>query len=247
MSGVWQSATPYYFPSDGQVDFLAYTSGSTTGSDEVVPTATVTRSGTHSRFSNLKLDYTTNELEGKTDVMYSAYKDLGLPYSTASVPLTFKHTLAWISIQMDSNPGTVLITSLKANDVVLTGTVNIPVVAGEPGDPVWTPGSTVDEVPFSAFCPGTPTLVESLVQSPEGILVVPGNQTQLTIVYQLASNPGVDITHVVDLTPYNSSDGPWVAGKHYTYSISFSSLNQIKFSCSVEPYTEWSTPDDIRP
>lgn len=228
----WTSATPYYYPSDGIVDFLAYATG-TAGVDQVVPETTLTRGGSDQGISNLKLDYTAEgkKLTGSTDVMYAFKGGLTCP-QTAPVALQFHHTLAWLSITMTAPANTVKITSLNANNVSLTGVLNIPVSDHAIGTPAWTPSAAEAAVPFKSFCKTIPTYVGDLTDE-GGILVIPGNQTQLTLVYRLDQNPDVDITHVIDLS---GVDNVWEAGKHYVYNISFNNMNEISFTCSVDDY-----------
>lgn len=219
-SNTWGGATPQYWPNAGTMQFIAH-----------YP---------HAANMAVALDaangitgYTVADIaaDSQVDVLFS---DLVKP---ATVPggkqaLQFHHAKALLKLVFkttyDTSLHEVKLVSAKINGVSLGGTLAVNSTTAT-SSAEWTSKTTAEDSTF-----GVPT--ELMVKDTEykattSTMVVPGAQTNLTIVYNLN---GEDKTANVNL----STEDDWVMGHVYTYTLTIAkSTDEILFGCTVDTWT----------
>lgn len=174
------------------------------------------------------------------DLMYAAGQGVKTSSDPAAVGMVFKHALSWICFKVKAaEAGKITVKSITLNDAVYSGTLDLEndeydeTTAYESVDalvaPSWSSKGAAKDVLVSGdnyIC------TDSYVSYGTGLLVVPNTAITagFTIVYSTGAG---DITYTANFT--KPTEG-WVAGKKYTYQISFGALAEIEITPTV---TEW--------
>lgn len=230
-TSLWKGEPAKYWPTSGDMDFLAlcpYPVNAT-----VTPTYKV--DGTIEKLTFGTID---NNLKEQHDVLYSDLLSVEAP-QTAAQSLVFHHAYAQLNVafQKTDSAAAVVVKSVSVTGVNLTGVLTVTPVVGGESSAIWaTPGE--DFAINRYFLPTGATAVENgtLDQvltatdfySPTPVLVIPGNQTSIVIVYTI---DGVEhqYTHTLSET--------WDMGYKYTYNYTIN-VNEIMFNCEVKPWVD---------
>ncbi len=220
---IWGGTPAQYWPNVGHMQFIAH-----------YP---------HNAGMNVALDAATGitgyavagiAADSQVDVLFSdlvTAKTLGAQQS-----LIFHHAKALLKLvfntTIDTDLHEVKLVSAKIADVVLGGDLNV-TVANPHSTAEWTTATpTKQEYEFTNV-PTTAMVKETNYDQTTSAMVVPGNQTKLTIVYTLN---GEEKTATVDL----SAEAAWVMGHKYTYTLTITPkfTNEILFDCTVDTWVE---------
>lgn len=257
----WKGKTSYYWPKMGSLLFAGYYP--TTIADKVEYTFDATNNKMvisnyePKRVVNPKDDETATYTE---DLMYANMT----PASVAKndVSLVFKHALSWITVKVkQSEVGPkIIVDNVNFTNVYPQGTAtvdNMPVNNVSKGIE-WVTAGTAASVPVLEE---TRTVVvdDSEVKKVGYVLTtqdytlayeplfIPQPMTTMVITYTIESGDGSSFqeTKTVDLSGLKTDDtDKWVAGKHYTYTITIGT-DEILIAPTV---TDWKDVEyDITP
>ncbi len=246
----------YYYPTSGDVDFIAYTCDY--GDDKVAPDVTVKTKD--QRISEMILDFGTN-LEGQTDVTYSSVVNATrLSSGGFSQPvLSFRHGLAWIVVNFlkgssDAEDDAMLIRDVRVKNVNLSGSMDLTIDADNNYNVEWTAEGTKVDAEFPAYkidkdtdkidedtdvpdVPGVPFGAAAGAET-KGILVLPCDEQVITFEYCTKSgdNSYTDFTTYTTTIDNSTLAGhKWEAGKKYIYNFTITS-NKIQFTTTVTDF-----------
>ena len=227
-SSLWKGEPARYWPTSGNMQFLALCP---------YPISTVTHTyKTNGELEKLVWGTIENNLMDQHDVLFSDLLSVEAPRSSAQ-PLLFHHAYTQLNVtfKKTDSAATVVLKSVKVNDVFINGKLSITPVAGASSTAEWTVGLPVPRF----FLPANPTSVENGTLdatleaatpfAPIPVLVIPSAQTEIIIEYTI---DGHAHTYTHTLT------GNWEMGYKYTYNYTIN-VNEIIFDCTVE---EWQTP-----
>ena len=225
-TSLWKGDPAKYWPTSGDMHFLAlcpYPQNAT-----VIPTYKA--DGT---IETLAFGTIDNNLKEQHDVLYSDLLSVEAP-QTAAQALQFHHAYAQLNttFKKTDSAAAVVIKSVSASNVNLTGNLTVTPAAGSASTATWEKGLGINRY----FLPENATGVENgaldhiltatEAYSPTPVLVIPGNQTSIVIVYTI---DGVEHTYTHPLS------GTWEMGYKYTYNFTIN-VNEIIFNCNVDPW-----------
>ncbi len=236
-NGIWGGETPRYWPTTGTLSFAAYSPNYGDNAKATYGTGTITE-------INIKgIDNSTDQ----NDILFSnllekkTKTDLN---GNNALAINFHHALAQVVIKLikaDENP-TIKIKSVTLNGVNLGGDLKItPAVADADSEAEWS-NVTTGNFEASKITAADGEELKKGTDNPEniktldGVLLVPGNQTEIAIVYTMDNGEVTEITHTVAL------DGTWEMGKKYTYNITFKST-EILFEPTVDDWVDAGSKD----
>ena len=224
----------YYWPKTGSLYFAGYSPYGITG--------TISYEFKSSNQQNLNIDgFTQNNYSYSDGVNASGNEMVDLMWFDAynsqnggTYPATFKHALSYITLRFNADvEGLYTIKSVVLDDVYFTGDFD-----SKNGTPTWTPTSDQKDL----VCYNTSVEVprdDNTYFVIDDILVIPQATATINISYTMKGTEGnaIDQTYSTKLTGGDTSgdtsqSGSWMAGKHYTYTISFAS-NEIKIDPDV--------------
>lgn len=175
------------------------------------------------------------------DLMYAAGQGVKTSSTPAAVDMVFKHALSWICFEVKATGADkITVKSITLNGAVYNGTLDLANDEYNETDvyqslnasvtPSWSLKGVAKNVLVSNdvyLC------TDSYAPYGTGLLVVPNTATTagFTIVYSTGAG---DITYTANFT--QPAEGGWLAGKKYTYQISFGALAEIKINPTV---TNW--------
>lgn len=224
---LWKGDPAKYWPTSGDMQFLALC--------PYPVNATITNNyNVDGTVKNVVFGTIDNNLKEQHDVLFSDILAVEAP-QTAAQPLLFHHAYAQLNVtfKKTDSAAAVVVKSVTANEVNLNGVLTVtPAVGGGTSTAAWQTGLGVNRY----FLPADATSVENGTldavlsatdaYSPSPVLVIPGAQTQFTIVYTI---DGVEHVYKHVLT------GEWLMGYKYTYNYTIN-VNEIMFSCTVEDW-----------
>ena len=223
---LWKGDPAKYWPTSGDMQFLALC--------PYPVNATITNNyNVDGTVKNVVFGTIDNNLKDQHDVLFSDILAVEAP-QTAAQPLLFHHAYAQLNVtfKKTDSAAAVVVKSVTANEVNLNGVLTVTPVVGGTSTAAWQTGLGVNRY----FLPADATSVENGTldavlsatdaYSPSPVLVVPGAQTQFTIVYTI---DGVEHVYKHVLT------GEWLMGYKYTYNYTIN-VNEIMFSCTVEDW-----------
>ena len=227
-TSLWKGEPAKYWPTSGDMDFLALCPYPITAT--VTPTYKV--DGTIETLSFGAID---NNLKEQHDVLYSDLLSVEAP-QTAAQSLVFHHAYAQLNVafQKTDSAAAVVVKSVMATDVHLFGVLTVTPVGVE-STATWQKsvlGVNRYFLPENASGVENGTLDQVLTAtdsySPTPVLVIPGNQTSIVIVYTI---DGVEHQYTHTLS------GTWDMGYKYTYNFTIN-VNEIMFNCEVKPWED---------
>lgn len=219
----WCASPMLYYPYDGTMYFLAY------NTDREV---TATWTGTDD-LEKLTLEF-GNALDGQEDVLYSEYLKVPCSGTVGIMPLKFNHALAWLNFRVkkgETTPaGIVTVNSITVNDVALGGTLTVtPSISGSTPSvsAEWTEKTTPAAKTIAGFDATKLDSEHTELSIGNGVMVVPGSQTTLTISYSLDFGGGQELVEGLTYTCPIGEGLSWEMGKKYLYNITID-LQEIK-------------------
>lgn len=237
----WGGETPRYWPTTGTLSFAAY-SPKLDNAEATYNNGTIT---------GIKIEG-INNATAQNDILFSnllankTNKDLN---GNKALDINFHHALAQVVINLikaDENPE-IKIKSVTLNGVNLGGTLDItPKTTDADSEAAWSAETTGDYEASKIADADGETLVKGTNKTLNGVLLVPGNQTKITIVYTINNGNVTEITHVIELAKENGvAIAPvptWEMGKKYTYNITFKST-EILFEPTVDNWVDVPSKD----
>ena len=225
--GLWKGNPAKYWPTSGNMQFLAYC--------PYPVKAKVTNSyNVDGTFASSTFGTVDNNIMDQHDVLFSDLLAVTAPQTSAQ-SLLFHHAYAQLNVafKKTDSAAEVVIKSVSAEDVNLTGILTVTPVVGGTSTAVWQAGLPVSRFFLDADAIGVEdgaldaVIVADTAFSPKPLLVVPSAQTEFVIVYTI---DGVEHTYTHTLT------GNWDMGHKYTYTYTIN-VNEIIFDCTVEEWT----------
>ena len=223
---LWKGSPAKYWPTSGDMHFLA-----------VCPypvQATITNIyKTDGTYESLVFGVIDNNLMDQHDVLYSDILSVEAPQPAAQ-SLQFHHAYAQINAAFlkTASAAEVIVKSVSLVDVNLTGKMTVTPVIGGESTATWEKGFAIPRYFLDADATGVEDgTLDAVLEaenafSPKPVLVIPGNQTSLVIVYTI---DGVEHKHTEVLS------GTWEMGYKYTYKFTIN-VNEIMFDCNVKPW-----------
>lgn len=192
--------------------------------------------------SKAEVTLSDNSAYNQNDLMYAVGQGTRTQGSHAptKVDMVFKHALAWVNFKVAKNDVSSVITvnSIKLNNAYYSGTLTVTnseydKTTAQAAEAEWDDEGTQKNV-FVPNAAGNDTAAPVTLTTTgqafgNGILVVPGTATSITINYTVDSN-------TFEAT-YDLPTGTWDMAKKYTYNVTIS-LNEIQINPSV---TDWTT------
>ena len=225
-AGLWKGNPAKYWPTSGDMQFLAYCPYPV--KSKVTNTYNVDGTFASSTFGTVD-----NNIMDQHDVLFSDLLTVTAPQTSAQ-PLLFHHAYAQLNVtfKKTDSAAEVVIKSVSADDVNLTGILTVTPHVGAKSEAVWQAGLPISRFFLDADATGVEdgaldeVLQASTAYAPKPLLVVPSAQTEFVIVYTI---DGVEHTYTHTLT------GEWEMGYKYTYNYTIN-VNEIIFDCTVD---EW--------
>ena len=223
---LWKGDPAKYWPTSGDMQFLALC-------PYPVHASITNNYNVDGTIKNVVFGTIDNNLKDQHDVLFSDILSVEAPQTSAQ-PLLFHHAYAQLNVtfKKTDSAAAVVVKSVTANNVNLTGNLTVTPTVGSASTAVWEKGMGINRY----FLPADATSVENGTldavlsaadaYSPSPVLVIPGAQTQFTIVYTI---DGVEHIYKHVLT------GEWQMGYKYTYNYTIN-VNEIMFSCTVEDW-----------
>ncbi|MCC8120303.1 MAG: fimbrillin family protein [Bacteroidales bacterium] len=242
----------YYYPTSGDVDFIAYTCDYSDQEndyfDQVKPTKVdVSIDEDAQRITGMNLEF-GELLKGQTDVTYSSVASATrLSNGTFAQPvLSFRHGLAWIVVNFlkgssDAEDDAMLISHVKVKNVNLSGSMDLTIDADNNYNVEWTANDTKKDAEFPAYEDiGDDGIAfgDAAGAETKGILVLPCDEQVITFKYCTKSgeNSYTGFTEYTTTLDNSTLAGhKWEAGKKYIYNFTITS-NKIQFTTTVTDF-----------
>lgn len=228
----WGGETTQYWPKNGSLRFAAY-SPATLNMQHVLATDTYT--GT--------VNYTASTAQTFDILVAPTSKSYTAQTAAEKVSVVFEHALSWLTFQIKSTDvadEAFTIHSVTVDDVDVDGTL---VAEMNLGTKTWTTDNAQDVAVFNGSRYATTTAVD-FEDVAKGLLVLPQQPTTVTINFTqnaVGSAPAL-AKQTVTLPLTLVENEPWVAGKHYTYTVIFD-LDEILINPDVEDWEEVTVPE----
>ena len=223
---LWKGNPAKYWPTSGDMQFLAFC--------PYPVKAKITNAYTvEGKFESATFGTVDNNLMEQHDVIFSDLLEVSAPQTSAQ-PLLFHHAYAQLNVtfKKTDSAAAVVLKSVSAEDINLTGILTVTPVSGGTSTAVWQAGLPISRYFLDDDAAGVEdgaldaVLTAADAFSPKPLLVVPSDQTEFVIVYTI---DGVEHTYTHKLT------GDWKMGYKYTYNYTIN-VNEIIFDCTVD---EW--------
>ena len=223
---LWKGNPAKYWPTSGDMEFLAVCPYPK--SADVEPAYK-----TDGTLENLTFGVIDNNLMEQHDILFSDLLSVSAPQTSAQ-PLLFHHAYAQLNVtfKKTNSAAAVVLKSVTAKTVNLTGKLHITPVTGGTSTATWEAGFAVNRFFLGTTTTGVENgtldtvLAADTAFAPTPLLVIPSAQTAFTIVYSI---DGVEHTYTHTLTD------EWEMGYKYTYNYTIN-VNEIIFDCTVD---EW--------
>lgn len=234
----WGGETTYYWPKNGSLRFAAYSPADLSMIHDLEKD--LYRLDNHEYVSDFSGAY--DILVAPTSESYTAQT------AAEKVSVVFEHALSWLTFKVQSTAvaeGTFTVHKITVNDVAIKGSLLADMFAGEKN---WTVDPTTATA-IQAYAGNT--TVTTTVQNLDDYsnLVLPQATTTLTIEFTQnemkdkdnnVTTPKLE-NQTVTIPLTLDGDEPWVAGKHYNYTVIFD-LDEILINPSVEDWVEVEVP-----
>lgn len=233
---------PYYWPNEKKLFFAGVSeSGNINATGGVTPTyanGSITVDGYVATPGTVAL--------GDNDLMWFPKTSESYGKGTKYVPVTMKHACSWITIKLVGDSvtgGNYTVTDIKISGLTTKGNVTLGT------DASWTlsteAGYTAQE--FDVFTPETGTIGKALPKetaTEDGFETIKNNTIvlpnqvpgTLSITYQFTTQAGNTLTETVTGSLKYDNDKQWVAGTHYTYTVTIGA-EQILIDPTVTVWT----------
>lgn len=225
----WRNATNhYYWPNQGKVGFYAFYPETTVPAFEWNTGATIA-------------DYAISPNTQETDLMY-AY-NVG-PNKQDALPMVFHHALSQIEFRYQTNDtyadATVKIKSITFKNVDLKADFNFNASLATPAA-VWS-NNTDQTSDYSYYAQTSAPAVETTQDTPAAtygapLLFIPQTAAKADLVFTVSMQNTDDIVYTMNIDLKPDSDGKWVLGKKYIYTLNFK-LDEINFAPSINDWVE---------
>ena len=234
----WGGETTYYWPKNGSLRFAAYSPADLSMIHDLEYDLY--------RLDNLQY---VNDFSGAYDILVAPTTESYTAQTAAEkVSVVFEHALSWLTFKVQSTAvaeGTFTVHKITVNDVATKGSLLANMFTGEKN---WTVDATT-ATGIQAYAGNT--TVTTTVQDLDDYsnLVLPQGTTTLTIDFTQNEMKDADgnVTtpklenQTVTIPLTLEGDEPWVAGKHYNYTVIFD-LDEILINPSVEDWVEVEVP-----
>ena len=223
---LWKGEPARYWPTSGDMQFI--------GLCPYPASSTITPSyKTNGEIEKVVWGTIDNNLMDQHDVVFSDLLSVEAPQTSAQ-PLLFHHAYAQLNVtfKKTDSAAAVIVKNVSVKDVNLSGILTVTPAVGAKSTATWQPGLPISRY----FLPETTTGVENGTLdavleaatpfAPQPVLVIPGAQTKIVIVYTI---DGHEHTYTHTLT------GNWEMGYKYTYNYTIN-VNEIIFDCTVEDW-----------
>ena len=215
----WSGDPARYWPNAGKMQFIALYPYECGKMNYAIDTTTGLTGYTVEGIDN-------SDLSKQNDVLFSDVLYCTAPQQSAQA-LQFHHALALLQVNFATTNNTeeIIVESATVHNVVLGG--KLTVTAASTSSAAWDGVAATDNKFLNL--PST-DLAAGAYNNATSMLVVPGEQTKMTIVYTFN---GHKMTKVVDLSTY----GTWQMGFKYIYNFTISA-NEIQFTCTVDNWKD---------
>ena len=234
----WGGETTYYWPKNGSLRFAAYSPADLSMIHDLE----------YDLYRLDNLEY-VNDFSGAYDILVAPTTESYTAQTAAEkVSVVFEHALSWLTFKVQSTAvaeGTFTVHKITVNDVATKGSLLANMFTGEKN---WTVDETT-ATGIQAYAGNT--TVTTTVQNLDDYsnLVLPQGTTTLTIDFTQNEMKDADgnVTtpklenQTVTIPLALEGDEPWVAGKHYNYTVIFD-LDEILINPSVEDWVEVEVP-----
>ena len=258
--------TPYYWPNVKSLSFAGYVdAGNACGNyqenDETKPCASVNDAMTTLTIAN----YTQPD-SGNNDLMYFFTDATYNKSITGDVPVTMKHSCAWLVFNFVGDKVTGAsetiggsgeeawkIVGVKVKNIAKTGTATLTAESA-----TWVEGE--QNVDFQVYGDETGTALSynaanTIISSNKNVIVIPQPTTELYIKYKynVQGNPNPIEEEVTVSLGYDSTkiNEEWLPGVKYTYQVNIGA-KQITIKPTSNDWTNYDTdspadPNDVDP
>lgn len=223
----WRNETNhYYWPNQGKVGFYAFYPETTAPTFAWGTGATIA-------------DYTISPNTQEVDLMY-AYN---VGPEQAALPMVFNHALSQIEFRYQTNDTyenvTVKINSITFKNVDLTADFNFNASLATPAA-VWS-NNTDQTSDYSYFAQTSDAAIKTVQDAQaaygEPLLFIPQTAAKADLVFTVSMENTDDIVYTMNIDLKPDSDGKWVLGKKYIYTLNFK-LDEINFAPSINDWVE---------
>ena len=224
--GMWKGNPAKYWPTSGDMEFLAV--------HPFPVTARVTPAyNADGTFQSLAFGTIDNNILNQHDILFSDLLEVTAPQNAAQ-PLLFHHAYAQLNVtfKKTDSAAEVVIKSVAVEDVYLNGILTVTPVSGAASTATWQLGLPVERYFLDDDAIGVEdnaidvALQSTTAFSPKPMVIIPGSQTEIVIVYTI---DGIQHTYTHTLS------GNWDMGSKYTYNYTIN-VNEIIFDCDVEDW-----------
>ena len=223
---LWKGEPARYWPTSGDMQFIGFC-------PYPVSSEIVSAYKTNGEIEKVTWGTIDNNLMDQHDVLYSDLLSVEAPQTSAQ-PLLFHHAYAQLNVtfKKSDSAAEVILKSVKVNDVYINGQLAITPVVGGPSTAEWVVGLPVPRYFLPESATGVEngaldaTLEAATPFAPQPVLVIPGAQTKMVVVYTIDGH---------EQTYTHTLSGNWEMGYKYTYNYTIN-VNEIIFDCTVEDW-----------
>ena len=228
---LWRGVPARYWPTSGNMQFLAVSPYPV--HSDLVPSYKT--NGEIEKFVWGASSAIDNNIKDQHDVIFSDLLSVEAPQTSAQ-PLLFHHAYAQLNVtfKKTDSAATVIVNNVAVQGVNLSGILTVTPAAGTNSTATWQSGLTVSRYFLAETATGVEdgtldaTLEASPAFAPQPVLVIPGAQTKIVIMYTI---DGHEHTYTHELS------GNWEMGSKYTYNYTIN-VNEIIFDCEVEDWVD---------
>jgi hypothetical protein len=223
---LWKGEPARYWPTSGDMQFIGFC-------PYPVSSELTNAYKTNGEIESVTWGTIDNNLKEQHDVLFSDLLSVEAPQTSAQ-PLLFHHAYAQLNVtfKKTDSAAAVIVKNVAVKDVNLSGILTVTPAVGAKSTATWQAGLPISRyfLPESATGVENGTLdavLEAVTPfAPQPVLVIPGAQTKIVIVYTI---DGHEHTYTHTLS------GNWEMGYKYTYNYTIN-VNEIIFDCTVEDW-----------
>ena len=223
---LWKGEPARYWPTSGNMQFIGFC-------PYPVSSEITNAYKTNGEIEKVTWGTIDNNLMDQHDVLFSDLLSVEAPQTSAQ-PLLFHHAYAQLNVtfKKTDSAAAVIVKNVAVKDVNLSGILTVTPAVGAKSTATWQAGLPISRyfLPESATGVENGTLdavLEAVTPfAPQPVLVIPGAQTKIVIVYTI---DGHEHTYTHTLS------GNWEMGYKYTYNYTIN-VNEIIFDCTVEDW-----------
>ena len=233
----------YYWPKNGSLRFACYSPTVVNGGKFAHDLATDTWTAT---------GYTQSASTASTIDFMVAQTPASYTAATAAenVSVVFEHALSWITLQVKAANADAA-KAFTINKVTINDVKTVADMVAEYPKKEWSNWSVPADYVVYSGAGQTVSETAAVIESEErGTVVIPQATTTVTIDYTqnaLAGTPALENQSITVSLALDAALTPWVAGKHYVYTLIFS-LDEILINPSVADWEDVivkDTPADV--